>query len=260
MALTPTASLGRFAGLANDPAALARPPRGLPPLGRLAVTAPGLSSVARLLPRRDRRLVQAYWLVRGAGLFDQGWYRSRYPGVARAGGDPLRRFLERGAALGHLPSPAWEGLGGDACRALAERHGKAGRALWRHMRAERGPRADGFLAHAPTATVGPLTVRAFAGVVQDPVGPGGPLGVDLLIVDHAMGGGANRFRDRRISAAVGSGFTVGLLTYHVHPPARFQLELGDGSTWVSVAAADLPEVESLLRHLAARELLVNNLV
>ena len=78
--------------------------------------------------------------------FRPPWYRDRYPAAAAAGGDLLRHFLERGAARGHLPSPLWRGLDADGCAALAERHGKAGRSLWRHMLAQRGPGGDAFTA------------------------------------------------------------------------------------------------------------------
>ena len=43
----------------------------------------------------------------------------------------------------------------------------------------------------------------------------GPLALDLLVVDHAMGGGANRYRDERLAEMLGQGQTVGLLTYRL---------------------------------------------
>ena len=56
-------------------------------------------------------------------------------------------------------------LDADECAALAERHGKAGRSLWRYMRSERGAGADAFLGAAgPTCEltpIGPLSAAAF---------------------------------------------------------------------------------------------------
>jgi hypothetical protein len=44
-------------------------------------------------------------LVRASGLFDEAWYLERYPDVAAAGIDPVRHYLETGAAEGRDPSP-----------------------------------------------------------------------------------------------------------------------------------------------------------
>lgn len=40
-------------------------------------------------------------VIRASGLFDEGWYRAQYPDAA---GDPIRHYVERGAALGRDPS------------------------------------------------------------------------------------------------------------------------------------------------------------
>jgi O-antigen biosynthesis protein len=41
-------------------------------------------------------------------LFDAAWYLKRYPDVQRAGFDPLRHYLERGAAAGLQPHPLFD--------------------------------------------------------------------------------------------------------------------------------------------------------
>ncbi len=65
---------------------------------------PGL----RLLPRALRIRQQMAWL-RQSGIFDAEWYARAYPDVAAAGIDPLRHFVQHGAAEGRAPNAAAAG-------------------------------------------------------------------------------------------------------------------------------------------------------
>jgi len=44
-------------------------------------------------------------VIRDSGLFDEAWYLATYP--VAAGSDPVRHYLETGAALGYDPSPVF---------------------------------------------------------------------------------------------------------------------------------------------------------
>jgi hypothetical protein len=46
-----------------------------------------------------------------SGLFDDAWYRSHYPDVARSGQDPLVHFLEHGSYEGRSPGPGFNAMG-----------------------------------------------------------------------------------------------------------------------------------------------------
>lgn len=246
-----------FERLAADPGAIAWPGRPGSWLGRLAVRAPGLPVPAWLLRPDERRRRRVCRLVRSTELFAPGWYRAQYGALAALDGDPLRHFIKEGAARGFLPSAAWQGLAAEECVALAERHGKAGRSLWRFMRAQRGPGSDVF-ARCCLMPLGPFTPAAFAGAVDAQRPAGAALAPDLLVIDHAMGGGANRYRDQRLGEAMAQNRTVALLTYHI-ADRRYVLELGVGRARVFAAAVDLAEVATLLRPLAPRAVLLNNL-
>lgn len=47
-------------------------------------------------------------MIRQSGLFDQGWYRSRYQGTIPAAMDPICYYLKWGAAKGHDPNPVFD--------------------------------------------------------------------------------------------------------------------------------------------------------
>lgn len=47
-------------------------------------------------------------LICRSGLFDEGWYLSQNPDVAAAGIDPVRHYLESGAAEGRDPNPLFD--------------------------------------------------------------------------------------------------------------------------------------------------------
>lgn len=64
-------------------------------------------TVRLLRPRdglQDRRLIEQ------SGLFCADWYLHRYPDVRKAGVDPLRHYLDHGAAEGRDPGPAFNTL------------------------------------------------------------------------------------------------------------------------------------------------------
>ena len=63
---------------------------------------------SRLLPRALRIRRQMAWM-RQSGMFDAEWYGRAYPDVAAAGIDPLRHFIEYGAAEGRAPNAAAAG-------------------------------------------------------------------------------------------------------------------------------------------------------
>ena len=47
-------------------------------------------------------------LIRKSGLFDSGWYRTNYPDLADLKGDPVRHYIEHGAAEGRNPSALFD--------------------------------------------------------------------------------------------------------------------------------------------------------
>lgn len=54
----------------------------------------------------DAWLALAPWRrLNDSGLFDAAWYTSSYPVALSSGMHPLRRYVERGAALGADPNP-----------------------------------------------------------------------------------------------------------------------------------------------------------
>lgn len=58
----------------------------------------------------DDGLAAEVALVRGSGLFDEAWYKERYPDVVGAGFDPVEHYLLHGAREGRDPSPAFSTL------------------------------------------------------------------------------------------------------------------------------------------------------
>lgn len=77
------------------------------------VVEPSKSVMAFLKPwsgkerrNKDRRSIeQQASLLRTSGLFDEDWYRERYPDVAKANKDPVVHYLMYGAAEGRDPGP-----------------------------------------------------------------------------------------------------------------------------------------------------------
>lgn len=249
--------LEHLSRLAEDKAALTGLPPGYGRLGGIALRSPRTMLAARLLSRREQRLVRAYHLIAAAGLFDRDWYLAQ-PGMpARARQDPLRHFLEEGTARGFLPAPAWQGLDAEGCAALAARHGKAGRELWRYMRYGRAAGADALLASSPSI-LGPFPAGRFVAALDAALGTGAALPLDGLVIDHALGGGANRYRNERLRAW-GADAALGLLTYRVQE-GRYALELRLAGRHVAVAAAEPAELATVLRRLAPAHVLLNNLV
>ena len=57
------------------------------------------------------RYLDPIWQRHGnpSRLFDTAWYLKRYPEVKQAGLDPLRHYLEHGAAAGLQPHPLFDG-------------------------------------------------------------------------------------------------------------------------------------------------------
>lgn len=228
--------------------------------GRLALAIPNLPVPSRFLTQSERRFLKVYRLARTSELFDGEWYISQYPIAGADGVDPLRHFLERGAAQGHLPSPHWRGLDADACAALAERHGRAGRLFWRHIRTQRGPGAEVFQdAGRSGPWFGPVSAACFTRALDRCATSIGRLNLKLLIVDHAMGGGANRYRDEQLAQALQHGATAALLTY-VLAEDHYRLDLGDRDGSIAVIADDLSGIVQVLERLSISRILVNNLV
>lgn len=69
-------------------------------------------ATARLLPRARARAAaesaaraETLDLIRKSGLFDAGWYRSRYPDVESGGSDVLAHFVDHGWKEGRDPGP-----------------------------------------------------------------------------------------------------------------------------------------------------------
>lgn len=56
----------------------------------------------------SKRLQGEYQLIKASGLFDQEWYRQRYPDIANAQIDPLLHYLKDGAGEGRNPGPGFD--------------------------------------------------------------------------------------------------------------------------------------------------------
>lgn len=61
-----------------------------------------------LFLRRWRKRHRNYDIIRRSGAFDDNWYTTQYPDVARAGIDALEHFLKLGAAEGRWPNPYFD--------------------------------------------------------------------------------------------------------------------------------------------------------
>ena len=255
-ALPETSLVEALREVAADPWAIAWPKQAPSRLGRWSMQGLGRFLPSWLFPGHLRRQRRVHRLMRQSALFAADWYVARYGPAAGLGRDPLYHFVAQGAARGFLPSPDWHGRSSDEATALAERHGKAGRSAWRYMRDQGGLASDVFAAQG-LVPLGPLRPEIFASTVES-VLSGAPWAIDLLVVDHAMGGGANRYRNQRLADALGSGDRVALLTYHL-TYRRYRLEIPVGDALVAVAADDPAGVARLLRVLAPATVLVNNL-
>ncbi|CAN7409263.1 hypothetical protein LJR009_003485 [Bosea sp. LjRoot9] len=70
--------------------------------------------VRRLLPERlrlwwdERHLSGLERIIAESGLFDAAWYRQAYPEAAASGLEPIRDYLQFGAAKGRWPSPDFD--------------------------------------------------------------------------------------------------------------------------------------------------------
>jgi hypothetical protein len=51
---------------------------------------------------------EAVAMIRGSGLFDEGWYLGTYADVADSGLDPIEHYLTIGAARGYNPNPLFD--------------------------------------------------------------------------------------------------------------------------------------------------------
>ena len=251
-----TGLVDAFRAAAADPAAIAWPKQAPSRLGRWSMQGLGRFLPAWLFPGHLRRQRRVHRLVRRSGLFAADWYVARYGSLAGLGSDPLHHFVAEGAARGFLPSADWHGRSGDEATALAERHGKAGRSAWRYLRDQGGLASDVFATRG-LVPLGPLKPEIFAATVERLL-PRRAWPIDLLVVDHAMGGGANRYRNQRLGDALAGGERVALLTYHL-TYRRYRLEIPVGDALVTVAAGDLAGVSQLLRVLAPATVLLNNL-
>ena len=69
------------------------------------VDGPPASSRKATTPRSLDKRVQR---IRASGLFDEDWYLSQHPEVAKNGIDPIRHYLTEGAARGFDPSPMFK--------------------------------------------------------------------------------------------------------------------------------------------------------
>lgn len=59
----------------------------------------------KLTPMKTRKQAK---VIRSSGLFDETWYRKRYPDVARSGMDPVTHYLKFGAFEGRDPGPGFD--------------------------------------------------------------------------------------------------------------------------------------------------------
>ena len=232
-----------------------------------------LRPLSLLLPKTERRLARDYRLIGAAGLFDPAWYRQRYQ--MPDGKDPLWYFLRHGAAQGHAPNPALSDLRRSSLLVLAAQHGKAGKALQRYL--SQPPAGDDSrpLQTAPGASEAvtfETVLRALAPI--DPVGrrPGDATvahaglaalvahpRLDLFVIDHDMGGGANLYRRRLIAKSQASGLSVGLLTCKVWNGSYAVDILCEGHT-IRTETADIADIRSLGRYLTAKRMILNSLV
>jgi FkbM family methyltransferase len=245
-------------------------------LAKLSLRHPLLGPLSRLLSKPERRLASDYRLMVAAGLFDPVWYRQQYAEAAKRGKDPLWYFLRHGGALGHAPNPDLLDAPQDVLLALRARHPKAAKALRRYLKPRPGTAAD-KLSRLPRPTAAarfPIEIMIGALAPIDPPDrapaetPGTPEtlallascpSLDLLVIDHDMGGGANKYRRQLVECAVASGSRVGLLTYRLANRTYAIDILYDGQKLEAVAG-DITDVRSLGRYLKARKVVVNNLV
>ena len=65
-------------------------------------------SFRKALSRLRPRFIDDKRLIANSGLFDASWYLSQYPDVGRAGIDPLKHYLQHGAAEGRDPNPYFD--------------------------------------------------------------------------------------------------------------------------------------------------------
>lgn len=72
-------------------------------LGRTILETLKLSAFWNFLPK-GQRLKRKISLLRGTGLFDPEWYRNYYVDIHQAGIDPIRHYIEHGAAEGRYPN------------------------------------------------------------------------------------------------------------------------------------------------------------
>jgi hypothetical protein len=73
------------------------------------ITAPlrGMTRPFRKTDKKKRQLQKQIHLIKSSGLFDEQWYLAQYPDVAQNGVDPIRHYLQNGAAEGRNPSPTF---------------------------------------------------------------------------------------------------------------------------------------------------------
>jgi O-antigen biosynthesis protein len=64
-----------------------------------------LPPLLRLVPPRNRQLLQDMRAIRRSGLFEADWYQRRYPDAVPVGMDPLEHFCRYGWRRGLDPSP-----------------------------------------------------------------------------------------------------------------------------------------------------------
>ncbi len=67
-----------------------------------------LIGAASANPLRGLSMARQEALVRASGLVDQGFYRRKYPDVARAGADPVRHYLRHGWREGRKPNALFD--------------------------------------------------------------------------------------------------------------------------------------------------------
>ena len=83
--------------------------------------------------------------------------------------------------------------------------------------------------------------------------------IDIFVLDHDMGGGANRYRRELLANAVARGSNTCCVTWDISS-RRYWLELRTGEQHREVECVDGAELLSIGRRLRVQELWLNNLV
>jgi FkbM family methyltransferase len=206
-------------------------------------------------------------------LFDSDWYLAQNPDVAKAGINPLAHYLECWAAEGRDPNPLF-----DSAWYLGQNPDVAEAGINPLLHYLRVGQAEGrltsplFLEHRVRCNVEELVTAI---EVEDAIPQKGlrrmmgsrlaarvadkRLSLDAFIVDHAMGGGANAYRNRLAEDQLRAGATLAILTYNLWNKS-YQVEISSGEEHIQCSFSETSQLKYLCRAVIAEEVIINNVV